>query len=49
MPSASAMLDALGDAFDELIAVLTPWGRGHPRRRRIPPQGPHDLAAGGRG
>ena len=26
--------------FDELIGVLTPWGAGHPGRRRVPAAGP---------
>ena len=28
------IVDALGERFDELIGLLTPWGAGHPRRRR---------------
>ena len=43
------MLEALGDGFDELVAILTPWGRAIRDAGGYPPQGPHDLAAGGRG
>ncbi len=38
------MLDALGDGFDPLLAVLTPWGQAIRDARGYPPQGPHDLA-----
>jgi hypothetical protein len=38
------VLRALGDAFDELIALLTPWGQAIRDVGGYPPQGPHDLA-----
>jgi hypothetical protein len=38
------MLRALGDAFEELIGVLTPWGRAIRDAGGYPLQGPHDLA-----
>lgn len=38
------MVDALGDRFDDLIEVLTPWGRALREAGGYPPQGPHDLA-----
>jgi hypothetical protein len=43
------MLDALGDGFDTLLALLVPWGEAIRDAGGYPPQGPHDLAAGGRG
>ncbi len=44
-----AVLDALGDGFDTLLARLLPWGRAIRDAGGYPPQGPHDLAAGGPG
>ena len=38
------ILDALGDAFDALLAVLLPWGQAIRDAGGYPPQGPHDLA-----
>ncbi len=38
------MVDALGDRFDDLMEVLTPWGRALREAGGYPPQGPHDLA-----
>jgi hypothetical protein len=38
------MLAALGDSFDQLLAVLIPWGRALRDAGSYPPQGPHDLA-----
>ena len=38
------MVDALGDGFDELIELLTPWGQAVRDAGGYPPQGPHDLA-----
>ncbi len=38
------MVDALGDRFDDLIEVLTPWGRALREAGGYPPHGPHDLA-----
>ncbi|HXP32587.1 MAG TPA: hypothetical protein VN820_01160, partial [Acidimicrobiales bacterium] len=38
------MVDALGDRFDELIGLLTPWGAALRDAGGYPPQGPHDLA-----
>jgi len=38
------MVDALGDRFDELIGLLTPWGAALRDAGAYPPQGPHDLA-----
>jgi hypothetical protein len=40
----ASVLDALGDAFDELLALLTPWGQALRDAGGYPPQGPHDLA-----
>jgi hypothetical protein len=37
-------VDALGDRFDELLEVLTPWGQAIRDAGGYPPQGPHDLA-----
>jgi hypothetical protein len=39
-----AMLGALGDAFEDLIGLLTPWGEAIRDAGGYPPQGPHDLA-----
>ena len=39
-----AMVDALGDSFDELVDALKPWGRALRDAGGYPPQGPHDLA-----
>ena len=38
------VLVALGDAFDELIGLLAPWGQAIRDAGGYPPQGPHDLA-----
>jgi hypothetical protein len=38
------ILDALGEHADELIDLLTPWGRAIRDAGGYPPQGPHDLA-----
>jgi len=38
------MVDALGERFDELIGLLTPWGAALRDAGGYPPQGPHDLA-----
>ena len=38
------ILDALGDSFDDLLAVLGPWGDAIRAAAAYPPQGPHDLA-----
>jgi hypothetical protein len=43
------MLHALGDGLDRLLALLVPWGQAIRDAGGYPPQGPHDLAAGGRG
>jgi hypothetical protein len=40
----AVILDALGDRFDALLAVLTPWGDALRAAGAYPPQGPHDLA-----
>jgi len=42
-------LDALGDGLDTLLSLLLPWGAAIRDAGGYPPQGPHDLAAGGRG
>jgi hypothetical protein len=39
-----AMVGALGDAFEDLIGLLTPWGEAIRDAGGYPPQGPHDLA-----
>ncbi len=39
-----AVLHALGGSFDELLALLTPWGLALRAAGGYPPQGPHDLA-----
>ena len=38
------ILDALGSSFDELLALLAPWGQAVRAAGGYPPQGPHDLA-----
>ncbi len=38
------VLDALGQALDELIGLLAPWGQAIRGAGGYPPQGPHDLA-----
>jgi hypothetical protein len=38
------MLQALGDDLDQLLAILTPWGRALRDAGGYPAQGPHDLA-----
>ena len=38
------ILDALGDSFDDLLAILGPWGDAIRAAAGYPPQGPHDLA-----
>ncbi len=43
------MLEALGEGFDELVAILRSWSQAIRDAGGYPPQGPHDLAAGGRG
>ena len=40
----AVVLDALGDRFDALLAILTPWGDAVRAAGGYPPQGPHDLA-----
>jgi hypothetical protein len=40
----AVILDALGDGFDALLAILTPWGDALRSAGAYPPQGPHDLA-----
>jgi hypothetical protein len=39
------LLAALGDDFDELMALLRPWGAAIREARGYPASGPHDLAA----
>jgi hypothetical protein len=39
------ILDALGDRTDELVGLLTPWGRAIREAGGYPQQGPHELAA----
>ena len=38
------IVHALGDSFDELLALLVPWGQAIRDAGGYPPQGPHDLA-----
>jgi hypothetical protein len=38
------IITALGDDFDELIGLLTPWGAAIRDAAGYPAQGPHDLA-----
>ena len=38
------IVDALGSSFDELLALLVPWGQAIRDAGGYPPQGPHDLA-----
>jgi hypothetical protein len=38
------IVDSLGDCVDELLDLLTPWGRAIREAGGYPPQGPHDLA-----
>jgi hypothetical protein len=40
----AAAIDALGDDFDELIEVMTPWGATIREARGYLPGGPHELA-----
>jgi hypothetical protein len=40
-----AIIDALGDDLDELLAILRPWGRAIRDAGGYPASGPHDLAA----
>jgi hypothetical protein len=44
----AVILDTLGDSLDTLLGILTPWGQAIRDAGGYPPQGPHDLAAGGR-
>jgi hypothetical protein len=38
------VIDALGGDFDELIAIMTPWGASIRDAKGYPAGGPHDLA-----
>jgi hypothetical protein len=38
------VVDALGDALDELLDILRPWGRAIRDAHGYPASGPHDLA-----
>jgi hypothetical protein len=38
------IVESLGDAFGELIDLMTPWGEAIRSARGYLPQGPHDLA-----
>jgi hypothetical protein len=38
------IVHALGDDFDELVALMAPWGAAIRAAGGYPPQGPHDLA-----
>jgi hypothetical protein len=38
------IVNSLGDGVDELLDLLTPWGRAIREAGGYPPQGPHDLA-----
>ena len=38
------IIDALGDDFDELIALITPWSESIKAAGGYPSSGPHDLA-----
>ena len=38
------VLDALGDDFEELLAILRPWGAAIREAKGYPAGGPHDLA-----
>ena len=40
----AAAIDALGDDFDELIEIMTPWGATIREVRGYLPGGPHELA-----
>jgi hypothetical protein len=40
----AGVLDELGDRFDELLAILGPWGDALRAAGGYPAQGPHDLA-----
>jgi hypothetical protein len=40
----AVIIDALGDDFEELIGLLTPWGAAIRTAGGYPPQGPQDLA-----
>jgi hypothetical protein len=39
------VIEAIGDAFDELIAILAPWGATVRDGLGYLPSGPHDLAS----
>src|SRR5260370_9533252 len=39
------IVEALGDRFDTLVAILRPWGAAIRAARGYLPSGPHDLAA----
>jgi hypothetical protein len=39
------LIEALGDDFDELVAVLTPWSVSVKAAGGYPASGPHELAA----
>ena len=43
-PITTAQAPALGDDFDELIALLEPWGAAIRDAKGYPAGGPHDLA-----
>jgi hypothetical protein len=38
------IIEALGDDFDELLGILTPWSQAIRDAAGYPPSGPHDLA-----
>ena len=38
------IVEGLGSSFDELVALLVPWGQALRDAGAYPPQGPHDLA-----
>jgi hypothetical protein len=40
----TVVVDTLGEAIDELVELLTPWGQAIRDAGGYPPQGPHDLA-----
>jgi hypothetical protein len=40
-----AIVDALGDDFDELVAILQPWGAAIREAGGYLPSGPHELAS----
>jgi hypothetical protein len=39
-----AIVESLGNRYDELLDLLAPWGQAIRDAGGYPPQGPHDMA-----